>query len=120
MKLAEKLVDLTRKPFISQTSDMAGAPQPSRINIRTRIAITVIVLIGLALSLVGVTLWSVECATTEAKIEADLWRAVEEFDTLANKGVDPETGRPFDNPARLLEISLQRTALSANEGELGG
>lgn len=105
--------------FIGQTSGMDDARRLGRINIRTRIATTVIVLIGLALSLVGVTLWSVERATTDSKLEADLWRAVEEFDTLANEGVDPETGRRFDNPDRLLEIALQRTALSENEGELG-
>lgn len=110
---------VTQRPHLGQTAAMRDTPEPGRRNIRSRIAITVIVLIGLALALVGVTLWTVERATTETQIEADLWRAVEEFDTLARYGVDPATGRPFEDPAGLLLVALQRTALGPTEGELG-
>lgn len=98
---------------------MSSAPEPGRLNIRTRIALTVIVLVGFALSLVGVTLNTVERATTESQVLADLWRVVDEFEVLATEGVDPRTGRQFDNPSRLLEVALQRAALKPTEGQLG-
>lgn len=90
-----------------------------RINIRTRIALAVILLIGLSLSLVGVTLSRVEHATTQRQLEESLWLVVDEFEKLARAGVDPETGRAFESPARLIEIALQRSTLSNNEGEIG-
>lgn len=90
-----------------------------RINIRTRIALAVILLIGLSLSLVGVTLSRVEHATTQRQLEESLWLVVDEFEKLAQAGVDPETGRAFESPTRLIEVALQRSTLSNNEGEVG-
>lgn len=49
-------------------------PVTGRLNIRTRIALAVIVLVGLALGLVGLTLFTVQRAATEAQAIGELSR----------------------------------------------
>ncbi len=104
---------------MGETAGVTTNPDPARINIRTRLAVAVIVLIGFSLTLVGATLAAVQRAAIEADVIERLWQDVEEFTVLANEGVDPQTGQRFDNPSRLLEVALQRTALRPTEGELG-
>ena len=115
--LLRKARHSTPPPEVGE-SDGVDKPETGRINIRTRIALAVIVLVGLALGLVGVALFAVQRAATEAQVIADLGRAMDEFETLATEGVDPQTGQPFADPSRLLLVALQRTALSPTEGEL--
>lgn len=45
-------------------------------------------------------------------------RADNECHVLATQGVDPRTGRPFDNPEALLGVTLERTVLAPTEGVL--
>ena len=51
----------------------------------------------------------------DVRIDSGLAQEADEFRALATTGVDPVTGRPFDDPRRLLRVHLQRSVPQANE-----
>lgn len=51
----------------------------------------------------------------DARVDAALAQEAEEFRALATSGLDPVTGRPFDDPRRLLRLHLQRSIPQENE-----
>lgn len=113
------MIDSTISASPGGQTALMSESEPHRVNIRTRIAVAVIVLVVGALVLVGAILFAVQRAATEVRAIEALERAINEFETLATQGVDPATGQPFTGPERLLEVALQRAELAPTEGELG-
>ncbi|MFT3834626.1 MAG: HAMP domain-containing sensor histidine kinase [Micropruina sp.] len=113
---------------------MASRTQPARQTgrlpwlrtVRARVIAAVLALAALALTIAGLTAYTLESAMAERRVEGYLARAVDEFRVLAcghtancTPGIDPTTGRPFTNPEDLIRVAMQRQVLAANESELG-
>ena len=77
---------------------------------------TVVVLSALALAAAGGTAWYFERERVDADIRAALTRTIDELRTLAETGVDPDTGEPFENSDRLLYTMMSREVPATNEG----
>ena len=82
-----------------------------------RVVATVWVLTALTLALMVFTLHSLSRASIENRVQRELSMVADELTVLARDGVNPQTGRPFDNPRDLLRVAVQRSVLSRNEGE---
>lgn len=113
---------------------MASRTQPARPvgrlpwlrTVRARVIAAVVALAALALTIAGLTAYTLELAMAERRVEGYLARAVDEFRVLAcghsadcTPGIDPTTGRQFTNPEDLIRVAMQRQVLAANESELG-
>ncbi|MGC0142956.1 sensor histidine kinase [Pseudactinotalea sp. Z1732] len=88
------------------------------ISVRTRVLGSLVFMAMLALAVAGLTAFYFERERVDAQIDDALERNVSEFHTLADQGLDPRTGAPFDSVAALLRTGLQRIAMSPNEGSL--
>ena len=88
--------------------------------VRSRVILAVIGLTALALTIAGLTAYSLERALTEQRVQGYLDRSVEEFRKLSAQGVD-STGRPFLESSldELLRTAMQRHVLATNESALG-
>ena len=93
---------------------------PGLGTVRSRVIFAVIALTALALTIAGLTAYSLERALAEQRVQGYLDRSAEEFRVLANQGLD-STGRPFleSTVDELLRTAMQRQVLAANESELG-
>ncbi|MGW6175249.1 sensor histidine kinase [Arthrobacter sp. NPDC055138] len=74
---------------------------------------------ALGLLVAGSVAFALQRAHTVQRIDDSLQRSVTEFKTLAETGIDPETGEPFTQASRLVFLAMQRTLPAANEGMLG-
>ncbi|MFT4225426.1 sensor histidine kinase [Micropruina sp.] len=99
---------------------------PRPVTVRARVIAAVLALTTLALTIAGLTAYSLERAMAERRVEGYLERAVDEFRVLAcgqsancAPGIDPTTGRPFASPTDLIRVAMQSQVLAANESELG-
>lgn len=105
-----------------QPSSLPGPPsrRPRLATVRSRVIVAVIGLTALALTIAGLTAYSLERALTEQRVQGYLDRSVEEFRVLAAQGVD-STGRPFLESSldELLRTAMQRHVLATNESALG-
>ncbi len=103
---------------------MAGAAARSSgsgtggLSIRARLIATIVVLTALGIALTGGTAYLLERNRVEGSVTDQLTREAAEFATLADSGVDPQTGRPFVSASDLLRVALQRRVLPASGGEL--
>ena len=88
--------------------------------VRSRVILAVIGLTALALTIAGLTAYSLERALTEQRVQGYLDRSVEEFRKLSAQGVD-STGRSFLESSldELLRTAMQRHVLATNESALG-
>ena len=85
-------------------------------SIRTRLLVTVVVV--LLVAIVGTALGTrlVLLARVDERIDEQLVKQAEQLRVLADEGVDPETGEAFGTDAeRLLTVYLQRTVPSTGE-----
>lgn len=101
-------------------SDVLPASEPPRrarwrdsARVRLLAAQVLIVLLALGTSLLIARQVLVE--RDETRVDDELTQEVEEFRALAATGVDPVTGRPFDDPRRLLRVHLQRSVPQDDE-----
>lgn len=86
--------------------------------VRTRFLTAVLVLAALGLLIAGTTAYGLQRQRLDAFIDSSLTRNVAEFRALAEDGVDPSTGLPFDEARDLLRVGLARTVPAPNEGML--
>lgn len=95
------------------------APHPRRARwrdsarVRLFAAQVLIVLLALGASLLITRQVLLERETT--RVDDELSQEVDEFRALAATGVDPLTGRAFDDPRRLLRLHLQRSVPQEDE-----
>lgn len=88
------------------------------LSVRTRVLGAMVLLAMFALAVAGLTALYLERQRVDADIGEALQRNVQEFETLAEQGLDPRSGQPFDSVAALLRTGLQRIAMSDHEGIL--
>lgn len=86
---------------------------------RTRILGWVLLLAALGMLFAGATVYVVERARIESRIDRSLSQEIEEFRTLAKVGIDPRTGRPFESLEGLFVVALQRNVPDRHEGLFG-
>lgn len=94
-------------------------PYRSRLTVRSGILLSVLGLSALALLVAGYTAAALQERQVDARIQADLNAAAEEFKVLAEVGIDPRTGDPFSSPEELVRTAMERVIPARNEGVLG-
>lgn len=90
-----------------------------RISARVRILLWLLVVMTVALGAVAVTVRSILHRDVEQRISQLLSQETGEFANFVVQGVDPETGRSFGDPSRLLHTFLQRQYADPDEELLG-
>lgn len=89
----------------------------SRLTVRTRLAISVAVLVGLALAGAGLVVYALESARIERGVSTQVEQELAEFATLRDQGVDPDA-RPvqgFTDITALIDTFLRRNVPDENE-----
>jgi len=76
----------------------------------------VVVLSALALAAAGGTAWALQLRQVDRDIQGALERTYAELVTLAETGVDPETGESFQETGRLLYTMMSREVPAPYEG----
>jgi two-component system, OmpR family, sensor kinase len=87
------------------------------LTVRTRIAVSVAVLAGLALGGAGLVVYALESARIERGVSTQVEQELAEFARLRDEGIDPET-RPvqgFNDIRTLIEVFLLRNVPDENE-----
>ncbi|MFE4534096.1 sensor histidine kinase [Streptomyces scopuliridis] len=90
-----------------------------RISARVRILLWLLVVMAVALAAVAATTRSILLRDVDQRISQLLTQETGEFANFVSQGVDPETGRPFSDPRRLLRVFLQRQYSDPDEELLG-
>ncbi|WP_081608465.1 sensor histidine kinase [Crystallibacter crystallopoietes] len=93
--------------------------RPGALSVRTRVLAAVVSLSALGLAVAGGVAFGLQRGEISQNIDDSLRRSVEEFNTLAEIGIDPETGREFTEAAQLVRTAMARTAPAVNEGMVG-
>ncbi|HLS32656.1 MAG TPA: HAMP domain-containing protein, partial [Brevibacterium sp.] len=93
-----------------------STPRRRPLTVRARILTAVVVLSALALAAAGGTAWGLQRVRVDRDIDATLQRTITELKTLADTGVDPDTGEPFQDSDRLLYTMMSREVPAPNEG----
>ncbi|GAA2124304.1 sensor histidine kinase [Streptomyces synnematoformans] len=89
------------------------------ISARARILLWLLVVMTAALAAVAGTTRSILLRDLDHRVDRLLAQETREFANLYEEGVDPETGRPFTSPRRLLRVFLQRQYADPDEELLG-
>lgn len=87
----------------------------AHFSVRQRLTAAVALLTAAALVAVGATLFVLEGQRIDRAIDASLGQEVGELRRLQAEGADPETGRPFDSPDRLITFFLSRNVPDSEE-----
>lgn len=90
-----------------------------RISARVRILLWLLLVMAVALTSVATTTRSILLRETEHRINGLLAQETGEFANFEERGVDPDTGRRFDDPARLVRVFLERQYADPDEELLG-
>ena len=85
------------------------------VPVRARVLASVLVMSVLGMAVAGGVVYLVQSQTLTSSITSSLEQEVAEFRTLAETGLDPETGAPFTSIERLLRVALQRNVPDRNE-----
>ncbi|MDI3422771.1 sensor histidine kinase [Streptomyces luteolus] len=95
-------------------------PGPARwISARVRILLWLLVVMAVALAAVAMTTRSVLVRDVDHRIARLLAQETSEFTNFEEQGFDPETGRPFTDPDRLIHVFLERQYADNDEELLG-
>jgi two-component system, OmpR family, sensor kinase len=97
---------------------MVARPKRSGVSVRTRIILAVALLVALALAGSGAIVYLIEHERNREQAMNEVDQEVEEFSTLQENGIDPDTGEPFDGVVPLLETFLDRNVASPSEAFL--
>jgi signal transduction histidine kinase len=76
---------------------------------------SVIAVSALGMVVTGGTAYLIQDRLVSARVTEALEQEVAEFRTLADDGIDPESGLPFTSVERLLRVALQRNVPDRNE-----
>ncbi len=99
---------------------MATEPAPrafAGLTVRTRIAVSVAVLVGLALAGAGLVVYALESARIERGVGNQVEQELAEFATLRDEGIDPDARpvRGFNDIRNLIEVFLLRNVPDDDE-----
>ncbi|MGW0187912.1 ATP-binding protein [Streptomyces sp. NPDC003362] len=110
----------TAAPAPTTTAPATTADRPRRrISARVRILLWLLLVMAVALASVATTTRSILLRDTDQRINNLLAQEAGEFAHFEEAGVDPETGRPFTDPARLLRVFLERQYADLDEELVG-
>lgn len=103
------------------TTDEPVPPDRRRrsVAVRTRIALSVAVLTGLALGIAGTLLYTLESNRIRGDITAKIDQEIAELAALQRSGIDPDTGTRFASVPRLLDTFLVRNVPDDDEMLVG-
>ena len=71
-------------------------------SLRSRLLVSYLILLAIALFAAVLAVRQVLLVRLDDRVDEDLQQEVQEFETLAAEGVDPESGRPFGNDVKTL------------------
>ena len=99
---------------------MTTDPRPSvfsRLTVRTRLALSVALLVGLALGGAGLVVYALESARIERGVSTQVEQELAEFATLRDEGVDPDARpvRGFTDITALIDTFLRRNVPDDDE-----
>ncbi|WP_194236201.1 sensor histidine kinase [Streptomyces acidicola] len=86
---------------------------------RVRILLWLLLMMAVALGSVAATTRSILLRDVELRVSGLLAQEAGEFAHFEERGVDPETGRPFTDPGRLLYVFLERQYADPDEELIG-
>lgn len=89
--------------------------RPIRMTVQNRLTITVAVLSVLALTVVGLVLYTVEANNVAGRNAASMSQEIAEMRTFAQNGVDPETGERFTSVDQILSQFLAQNQPDEDE-----
>ncbi|MFW6689938.1 sensor histidine kinase [Streptomyces sp. MAR4 CNX-425] len=89
------------------------------ISARARILLWLLVVMTAALAAVAGTTRSILLRDLDHRVDRLLAQETREFANLYRQGVDPENGRPFSDPGRLLRVFLERQYADPDEELIG-
>lgn len=87
----------------------------SGVSVRVRITATVAVLVALTLAGAGLLVYTIESQRIEQQTADDVDQELDEFNTLAQEGTDPDTGEPFASVRDLLVLFMERNVPDDDE-----
>ena len=90
----------------------------SRVSVRVRLLVGMILLAGLTLLIAGSVNYMAERQSLESNMDEALARDVEEVRVLADTGIDPDTQEHFTNAPDLMYTAMQYNQLSATQSML--
>src|SRR5688500_8051430 len=118
MTMTTALGRTDRTPTTTEPATTAEAPA-RRVSARVRILLWLLLVMAVALASVATTARSIRLRDVDQRINELLVQEAGEFTNLQAQGVDPETGRPFTEPSRLLRVFLQRQNADLDEELIG-
>ncbi|GAA3498738.1 HAMP domain-containing sensor histidine kinase [Streptomyces prasinosporus] len=103
------------------TTDRATTADPARrrISARVRILLWLLFVMAVALASVATTTRTFLLRDVDDRINGLLAQETGEFAHFEERGLDPETGRPFTDPDRLLRVFLERQYADPDEELVG-
>src|SRR6478752_5238345 len=101
------------------TGPATGERERRRISARVRILLWLLLVMAVALASVAATTRSILLRDTDQRINGLLAQEAGEFANFEEQGFDPETGRPFTDPGRLLRVFLERQYADLDEELVG-
>ncbi|HEY4557483.1 MAG TPA: sensor histidine kinase, partial [Enteractinococcus sp.] len=90
----------------------------SRVSVRVRLLVGMILLAGLTLLIAGTANYLLERRGLESRLDEALTRDVEEIRVLADTGIDPETQEHFTNAADLMYSAMQYNQMAETQSML--
>ncbi|WP_235020204.1 sensor histidine kinase [Ruania rhizosphaerae] len=90
-----------------------------RMSVRTRVLAALTLLSAMALAAAGISAYSLERDRSVLRLDDSLARSGAEIETLAEIGVDPQTGEPFASVSSVLRTVLSRVAPATHEALAG-
>lgn len=93
----------------------ASSSRRPALSVRTRITAAVSLLVALALAGAGLIAAAIQEQRLERQVVAAVDQEFEEFEILQRQGVNPETGRRYENAAELLLVFLERNVPDPDE-----
>jgi len=103
----------------TMTTNMSQRAAGSRLSVRARLLIGMILLTGLTLLIAGAVNYVIERKNLDARMDASLSRDVEEIRVLADSGIDPDTQQHFTAATDLMYTAMQYNQLSQTQSMLG-
>ncbi|WP_233521922.1 sensor histidine kinase [Streptomyces triticagri] len=92
---------------------------PRRLSARVRILLWLLLVMTVALAAVATTTRSILLRDADHRVARLLAQEASEFTNFERQGLDPETGRRFTDPDRLLRLFLQRQYADSDEELMG-
>ncbi|NGO13286.1 HAMP domain-containing protein [Streptomyces sp. HC44] len=94
-------------------------PVQRRISARVRILLWLLLVTAVGFAAVAMTTRSILLRDVDNRVSRLLAQETGEFAHFEDRGVDPETGRPFTDPDRLLRVFLERQYADPDEELIG-